>query len=79
MLRIRTVTKIYQGLYIRKLMVYVRKTNMLVELQYDELHALIHISNQEAEYKHTGKRSSLPGNFREGSLGAVIMEMDLEG
>lgn len=60
-------------------MVSIRKTNMLVELQYNELHAIIHINDKGAAHKHTGQRSSVPGNFREGSFGAVIMDMGLEG
>lgn len=29
--------------------------------------------------QHTGHRSSVPGNFREGSFRTVIMEMGFEG
>lgn len=60
-------------------MVYVRKTNMLVELQYNELHAIIHIINKEAEYKHTGQSISLSENLRGGSFGTMIMERHWEG
>lgn len=52
---------------------------MLVELQYSELHAIIHMNDKEAAYKHTGQRISVPRNFREGSFGAVRMDMGLEG
>lgn len=60
-------------------MVYVRKTNMLVESQYNELHTIIHVSNKEAEYKHTGQSISLSENLRGGSFGAVIMDRRRKG
>lgn len=59
-------------------MVYVRKTKTFIELQCNELQAIIHISNKEAEYKYIGQRNSLPENFRDTSLGTELMEMALE-
>lgn len=45
-------------------MCYVRKTKLLMELWYNKLHALIHISNKEAEYQYPGQRTSMSEKFR---------------
>lgn len=44
-------SKFYQDLYIRKLVISIRKTDMLVELQGNELHAMKHINDKEAAHR----------------------------